>query len=94
MSRAVPLAPVTNRLLDRLSSKDRARVLASCEEVGHLADIVFRRTTLAVLGEVTRPLLADIAGIIAPILGWSDVQTREEIAAVVERLNSRHGGRL
>jgi glycerol-3-phosphate dehydrogenase len=68
--------------------------LASCEEVGHLADIVFRRTTLAVLGGVTRPLLADIAGIIAPILGWSDVQTREEISAVVERLNSRHGGRL
>ena len=33
MSRAASVAPVTNRLLDRLSAKDRARVLSACEEV-------------------------------------------------------------
>ena len=33
LPRAIPAAPITNRLLDRLSAKDRARVLANCEEV-------------------------------------------------------------
>ena len=33
MPRAVPAAPITNRLLDRLPAKDRARVLAGCETV-------------------------------------------------------------
>jgi CRP-like cAMP-binding protein len=33
VSRAAPGTPITNRLLDRLSAKDRARVLSSCEEV-------------------------------------------------------------
>jgi CRP-like cAMP-binding protein len=33
LPRNTPVAPVTNRLLDRLSAKDRASVLARCEEV-------------------------------------------------------------
>lgn len=33
MARAGRAAPITNRLLDRLPAKDRARVLAECEEI-------------------------------------------------------------
>ena len=60
MSRAVPLAPVTNRLLDRLSSKDRARVLASCEEV----ELAFGEV-LAEPGEQVRNVYFPIGGVIS-----------------------------
>ena len=33
MARAAHVAPITNRLLDQLSERDRARVLAECEQV-------------------------------------------------------------
>jgi glycerol-3-phosphate dehydrogenase len=43
--------------------------MAECEQVVHLDDLVLRRTLIALLGQLDRPLLEEIAGILAAGLG-------------------------
>jgi hypothetical protein len=51
LPRAAPAAPITNRLLDRLPAKDRARVLDGCESV----ELVFPQV-LAEPGDAIRAI--------------------------------------
>lgn len=64
------------------------------EQVGRLADLVFRRTTLAVTGRLTARLVDALARQAAETLGWSQARTEEEVAAVRERLMTFHGVHL
>lgn len=57
------------------------------EFVEHLADIVMRRTTLAISGSLTTSDLRQIAEAAAQALGWSPQRTSAEIDAVVAQLN-------
>lgn len=61
------------------------------EQVGTLADLLFRRTTLAVTGRLTARLVDALANQAAATLGWNPVRRNDEIAAVCERLKSFHG---
>lgn len=61
------------------------------EQVGSLADLVFRRTTLAVTGRLTVRLVTALAVQAAETLGWSETRRADEIAAVRERLKTFHG---
>jgi glycerol-3-phosphate dehydrogenase len=61
------------------------------EYLCHLTDLVLRRTLLAMLGKVTIPLLAELASIVAPILGWSDSEIKQEIESTTQYLRQRHG---
>lgn len=63
------------------------------ERVRHLADLVQRRTTLAMTGSLTTANVAQLADLAADALGWSDAQKAEEIAAV-QALAERHRMRL
>ncbi|TFB90981.1 glycerol-3-phosphate dehydrogenase/oxidase [Cryobacterium sp. HLT2-28] len=68
--------------------------LAATESVMHLLDLVLRRTSLAFRGELSLPLLDELAGVVAPVLGW-DAATREnEVALAVDMLRETHGVRL
>lgn len=49
------------------------------EFVLHLADVVFRRTSLAFTGDSPRPVLEQIGGALAPILGWDASRLDREI---------------
>lgn len=60
------------------------------EFVVHLADIVLRRTTLAIDGALSRANLQAIADIAAQELGWSDERKAEEIASITDELSRRH----
>lgn len=60
--------------------------IARNEMVRHLADIVMRRTTLAIEGRLTAAGIGEIAGVAAAALGWSDERRGEEIAAVTAHL--------
>ncbi len=60
------------------------------ERVVHLADIVMRRTTLAITGALTARDLAAIAGIAAAALGWTDARTTAEIAFAAAVLAERN----
>ncbi|WP_205208039.1 MULTISPECIES: glycerol-3-phosphate dehydrogenase/oxidase [unclassified Arthrobacter] len=50
------------------------------EQVGHLADVLIRRTSIAFRGLVTTELLQELAETLAPLLGWSS----EKVSAEVE----------
>lgn len=65
--------------------------LATHEKVVHLDDLLLRRTLIAMLGQLTRPLLDEIADILAKGLGWSAEKKRNEIDCVVELWKIQHG---
>lgn len=56
------------------------------EQVRHLADIVMRRTTLAIEGRLTAGALDEISTIAAAALGWDEARRAEEVAEVTEHL--------
>lgn len=60
------------------------------ERVVHLADIVMRRTALAVTGRLSRRDLEAIAEVAAAVLGWSASQRQSEIERTASELASRH----
>ncbi|MFK3667869.1 glycerol-3-phosphate dehydrogenase/oxidase [Ochrobactrum teleogrylli] len=64
--------------------------IARNELVVHLADVVLRRTTLAIDGALTADNLVAIADILALELGWDEARKAEEIEAVTAELAKRH----
>ena len=84
---------------DRLpAAQDYSRAeidwIARNEHVAHLADIVMRRTTLAVTGTLAAADLDAIAEIAARALGWDDARRTAEVAAVAGALTRRNRLRL
>ncbi|MCX5543167.1 glycerol-3-phosphate dehydrogenase/oxidase [Paraburkholderia sp. CNPSo 3076] len=67
------------------------RYLCEHDMVTHLADLVFRRTTVAISGHLTNALLLEVSGIAAQALGWDTVRTLQEIDATRETARERHG---
>ena len=68
--------------------------IARHEQVERLADIVMRRTSLAISGELDRTDLEAIATLAADALGWSDLRRVAEIEATLRELSQRHGYRF
>lgn len=62
--------------------------IARNEMVEHLADIVMRRTTLAIEGRLTAEGLAEIAAIAAAALGWDEDRRADELAQVTRHLTA------
>lgn len=61
------------------------------EQVGSLADLAFRRTTLAVTGRLTARLVEALAVQAGEMFGWDAARRADEIAAVRARLKTFHG---
>ena len=74
--------------LAHLDGYGRAEIdwIARNEHVQHLADIVMRRTTLAIEGRLTAAALAEISTVAAAALGWDEARRADEVAAVADRL--------
>jgi glycerol-3-phosphate dehydrogenase len=64
-----------------------------CQETGvaHLDDLVIRRTLLAISGQVTEAVLAELAQIAAEALGWDAERQSRELGACATLLRERHG---
>jgi glycerol-3-phosphate dehydrogenase len=75
-------------------SRCEVEFIAKHERVSHLSDVVLRRTLLAMLGDITIPLLQELARIIAPILGWSDDDLQSEIDRTIQLLQQCYGMKL
>ena len=75
-------------------SRREIAFLASAEKVIHLDDLVLRRTMLAMLGQLTRTALDELAAALGASLGWSEPQKQAEVARALEILATRHGVRL
>jgi glycerol-3-phosphate dehydrogenase len=46
---------------------------------------------MGILGEVTLPLLEELAAIMAPVLGWSQRDAQAEVERTAELLHRVHG---
>jgi glycerol-3-phosphate dehydrogenase len=68
--------------------------MAEREKIIHLDDLVLRRTLLGYLGQLTRPLLEELADDLGECLGWPDSQKKAEVERTVEILAGRHAVRI
>jgi glycerol-3-phosphate dehydrogenase len=64
--------------------------LIETEDVVHLADIVLRRTTLAISGAIDGSILDRLGALAARSLGWSTARTEAEKAALIAELDRFH----
>ena len=72
-------------------TRREVQFLVEHEKAVHVDDLILRRSTLAWLGEVTLPLVQELASIMAECLAWSAEQTAQEVQRTVELLQDRHG---
>ena len=68
--------------------------MAAHEQIGHLVDVLIRRTSLAFRGLVTGELLNEIADILSVPLGWDAARRAREISHAQEVLQRFHGVRV
>ncbi|WP_417586933.1 glycerol-3-phosphate dehydrogenase/oxidase [Pararhodobacter oceanensis] len=65
--------------------------LATREHVVTLADLVMRRTDLAITGQISTALITRIAAVLAAELGWTPDHTLSEQQALMDDLRDFHG---
>ncbi|MWB99271.1 FAD-dependent oxidoreductase [Agromyces sp. MMS17-SY077] len=75
-------------------SEQEIRRIVRTERVARLADLVFRRTSLAFTGRLSSPLLEELAALAGDELGWDEARRAAEVEDVVGTLATRHGVRL
>ncbi|HSK87285.1 MAG TPA: glycerol-3-phosphate dehydrogenase/oxidase [Anaerolineales bacterium] len=68
--------------------------LVQHEKICHLDDFLLRRSTLAMLGRVTREMTEELGRVIGNTLGWSEEQKAAEVKRALSILADRHGVRL
>jgi glycerol-3-phosphate dehydrogenase len=69
-------------------STGELRHLARTEHVVHLADLLLRRTSLAFTGDATPEAAAEIAEVVAPVLGWDDDRRSAEVSAALAAVHA------
>ncbi|XXN65003.1 glycerol-3-phosphate dehydrogenase C-terminal domain-containing protein [Enterobacter ludwigii] len=67
------------------------RYLIEHEQVCQLEDLLVRRTALAICGELSAPLVQEIAQIMAMTLGWSDSECAQQLQRGCANLARLHG---
>ncbi|WP_026552190.1 glycerol-3-phosphate dehydrogenase/oxidase [Arthrobacter sp. H20] len=72
-----------------LSHRELAYMVEN-EQVGHLVDVLIRRTSIAFRGLVTGELLHELAEALAPLLGWSTETVSAEIEQAERVLREWH----
>jgi glycerol-3-phosphate dehydrogenase len=85
---AGPDAPLSNH---PGYSRREIEFMARYERVVHMDDLILRRALMGILGEVTLPLLEELAAIMAPVLGWSQRDAQAEVERTAELLHRVHG---
>ena len=83
-----PDAPLAS--LPRYSRRE-IEFIARNERVLHLDDIILRRTLIGLLGEATRPVIEELAAVVAPVLHWPPQTAAAEVARTIHLLQSVHG---
>ena len=71
-------------------SQREVEYILKCEKVERLDDLLLRRSLIAMLGELTRELLFELAEHCAETLGWSADRKALEIARALDILRVKH----
>ncbi|WP_067163671.1 glycerol-3-phosphate dehydrogenase/oxidase [Microbacterium sp. TNHR37B] len=74
-------------------SEGEMRYLARTEDVVHLDDLVQRRTSLAFAGRVDAEVAAELAAVLAPVVGWDAARQHAEVERTLDRIDSAVPGR-
>lgn len=82
-----------DRPLASLPDYGRAEIayLLTHECVGRLADVLFRRTDIALSGRLTPAVAAEVASIAGAVLGWDSAKAAAELADCSGVATVRHG---
>ena len=64
--------------------------LVRAEKIIHLDDLLLRRTLLAYLGELSLPLIQEMADVVGCELGWNASQKQTEIERSLDILADKH----
>jgi glycerol-3-phosphate dehydrogenase len=93
---AMFLGRENDRPLQTLPEYSRREIafLATTEKVRRLDDLLLRRTMLAMLGQLTRQRVDELANVLGDALGWSGDEIRAEVKRTLALLEERHGARL
>lgn len=85
-----------DRPLAQASAYSRGEIdfIARHELVERLADVVMRRTSLAITGSLSRAGMDEIVEIVGAALGWSEARRQGEIEATIAELSDRHAYRF
>lgn len=75
-------------------TREEIETMAKREKIVHLDDLLLRRTLLGYLGQLTRPLVEQLADWLGDALGWDAEQKKAEAARAAEILADRHQVRL
>ena len=65
--------------------------LVEREKALHIDDLLLRRSTLAWLGSVTRPVVEELADVMGDILAWNPGHRQAELRRALDLLKDRHG---
>ena len=68
--------------------------LVEKEKVVHLDDLILRRSLMAYLGHLNRPLIDELAEILAQSIGWNESQKETEIKRALQLFQDEHGIQL
>ncbi|MEA5103585.1 glycerol-3-phosphate dehydrogenase/oxidase [Pantoea sp. S18] len=96
-SRALPLLALIQQHGEQMLQHHAAysdvelRYLIENEQVCQLEDLLVRRTSLAICGELSAPLVQEIAEIMAATLGWSDSERAQQLQRGCANLARLHG---
>lgn len=71
-------------------SEGEIAFLALREKVTHLDDLVLRRSELALLGELSAGLIAELAEVVGDVLDWSTSKRQSEVKRTCDLLSDRH----
>jgi glycerol-3-phosphate dehydrogenase len=80
--------------IDPHYTRNERAAMAMREKIVHLDDLLLRRTLLGYLGQLTHPLVEELANVLGDALGWSGMQKVTEVERVIKILVDRHGVRL
>lgn len=82
-----------DRVLDSTRELSRREVefMVRHEQIGHVIDVLIRRTSLAFRGLVTAELVTELAQALAGPLGWDTDRTAQEITHAHDVLQRFHG---
>ena len=72
-------------------SRREIEYMALNERVVHLDDLIMRRTLIGILGELSLPLLKELAAIVSRVLEWPEEKTAAEIERTVEIFKRVYG---
>jgi glycerol-3-phosphate dehydrogenase len=86
--KAGPDAPLANHAG---YSRREIEFIALNERVVHIDDLIMRRTMIGILGDLTLPLLKELAAVVSRVLQWPEQKTEAEIELTIQLFKKVHG---